>query len=88
MCFPNMTEKLEPLPSDNQDFIHGGSVPSLSCSLSSYAAVQWLKSRRWRCQLERSPNVRKVVCLNPSRDRPKSFKQILTASLPNARQQM
>ena len=35
--------------------------------------------------LERSPRKRKVSCLNPRRDRPKSFKQVVTAPLRNAR---
>ena len=39
-------------------------------------------------ELERSPRKRKVVrmCSNPSRDRPKSLKQVVTAPLQNARQ--
>ena len=35
-----------------------------------------------------SPRKRKVGCSNPSRSRSKSHKQVETATLPNARQQM
>ena len=35
--------------------------------------------------LERSTRMRKVVCSNPSRDRPKSLKQVVTSPTPNAR---
>ena len=42
--------------------------------------------RRWRSRLERSPRKRKFGCSNPSRDRPKSQNQVVTAALPNARQ--
>ena len=34
-----------------------------------------LLPRRWRSGLERSPRKRKVVCSNPSRDRPKLKKK-------------
>ena len=38
--------------------------------------------------LERSPRKRKVGCSNPSRDRPKSIKQVVTDLSLNARQQV
>ena len=38
---------------------------------------QWVKAL---------PGMRKVGCLNPSCDRPKSFKQVVTAPLLNVRQ--
>ena len=41
--------------------------------------------QRWRSGLEHSPRKRKVGCSNPSRHRPKSLKQEVTAPLPNAR---
>ena len=41
------------------------------------------KPRRWRSGLERSPRKRKIGCSNPSSDKPKSFKQVVTAPLPN-----
>ena len=39
-------------------------------------------------RLERSSYMRKVWCLNPSRDKPKSLKQAVTAPLLNAQQQV
>ena len=45
-----------------------------------------LEPRWWRSGLERSLSIWKVGCSNPSRDRPKSYKQVVTAPLPNARQ--
>ena len=45
-----------------------------------------VKLQRWHRGLKRSPRRRMVGYLNPSRDRSKSFKQVVTASLPNARQ--
>ena len=41
--------------------------------------------RRRRSGLERSPRKRKVGCSNPSHDRPKSFKELVAAPLPNVR---
>ena len=38
--------------------------------------------------VKNSPRMRKVGCSNPSRDRPKSLKQSMTAPMLNARQQM
>ena len=43
----------------------------------------WVKILPLRSELERSPPKRKVGCSNPSRDRPKSLKQVVTAPLPN-----
>ena len=40
---------------------------------------------RWRNGLERSPHKRKVVWSNLSRDRPKYYKQVVTAPQLNAR---
>ena len=37
-------------------------------------------------QIEHSSHKRKVGCLNPSWDIPKSLKQVVTAPLPNAQQ--
>ena len=45
-------------------------------------------SPRLRSQLERSPRLWKVGCSNPSCDRPKLLKQVVTALLLNARQQV
>ena len=38
--------------------------------------------------VERSTGMRKVVFFHPGRDRPKSFKQVVTVPLSNARQQV
>ena len=46
------------------------------------------KSRWWCSGLERSPRMLKVGCSNPSHDIPKSKKQLVTAPLLNARQQV
>ena len=47
------------------------------------------KAPRWkRSRLERSLRTRKVGRLNPSRDRPKSLKQVVTVPLLNAQQQV
>ena len=54
-------------------------------SLSSDCCYNSFRSLRWRSELEWSPRKRKVGCSNPSRDRTKSLKQIVTAPLPNAR---
>ena len=43
---------------------------------------------RWRSPLERAPRMRKFGCSNPSHGRPKSEKQVVTAPLLNARQQV
>ena len=43
--------------------------------------------RRWRSRWERSPCMRKVECSNPSCNRPNSLKRVVTAPVPNARQQ-
>ena len=37
--------------------------------------------RRWRSWLERSLSMREVRCSNPTRDRPSSQKQVVTAPL-------
>ena len=44
------------------------------------------KPQQWRSRLERLPRMPKVECSNPSRDRPKPIKQIVTALLLNAQQ--
>ena len=44
--------------------------------------------RRWRSGLERSPCKRKSGYSNPSRDRPKSLKPVVTTLLSKARQQV
>ena len=46
-------------------------------NLMTAAVSRWVRG---------SPFMRKVGCLNPSRDIPKSLKQVVTAPLPNARQ--
>ena len=43
---------------------------------------------RWCSGLERWPRKQKVGCSNPSRNRPKSYRQVVTALLLNARQQV
>ena len=48
-------------------------------------AFRWGQPRRWRSGLERSPLKRKVGCSNPSFNRPKSLKQVVTAPLTNTR---
>ena len=40
----------------------------------------------WRSKLERSPRKWRFGCSSPSRDRPKSLKQVGPVPLPNARQ--
>ena len=44
------------------------------------------KARGWRSWLERSLRKRKIGCSIPSRDRHKSYKQAVIATLPNTRQ--
>ena len=42
-----------------------------------------LQPLRWRSRLQRSSRIREVWCSNSSRDRPTSYKQVLTTPLPN-----
>ena len=46
------------------------------------------KTRRWRSGLERSSRKRKVWCSNPSRDRLKVVKPVVTTPLLNARHEV
>ena len=43
--------------------------------------TRFVAPSRWRSRLERSPCMRKVGCPNPNRDRPKLYKQVVTATL-------
>ena len=43
---------------------------------------------RWPCQQERSPRMLKVACSNPGGIITKIIKQVVTTTLPNARQQV
>ena len=53
------------------------------CVFQYYLEIDW--PRWWRSGLERSPRKRKVGCTNPSCVRPKTLKQVVTASLTTAR---
>ena len=46
------------------------------------------RPRLWRSRLKRLPRMWKIGCSNPSSDRPKLLKQVVTAPLLNARQQV
>lgn len=53
----------------------------------SWKGAEFRVPWRWRSGFERSHRKQEVgFCLNPSRDIPKSYKQVVTSPLLNARQ--
>ena len=59
-----------------------------TCNECAYHLVNISQPRWWRSVCERSPRTRKVRCSNPSRNRSKSLKQVVTAPLLYTQQQV
>ena len=53
--------------------------------INKYSILKNKRPRRWRSGLQRSPRKRKDGCSNPSRDRHKSLKQVVTSPLSTAK---
>ena len=58
------------------------------CTRIIYICIRLYEPQRCRSGLERSPRMQKVVCSNPSRNKSKSQKQVVTAPLLINRQQV